>query len=229
MKQLNFLCSCGCGEEIEIKKHHKRAGMPQYKHGHNRRGKSRSEETKRKISEAQKGKSLSEEHLKNWRESVGDKFGGREKGFERSEETKKKLSKASRELWQKESFKEKMTGNKSHAWKGGRTEFSELIRNCEKYKKWRKQVYEKDDYTCQKCGEKKSGELNADHIIPLSKILSDMLKLVEPITKGGAFEVAMKWEPLWSIENGRTLCFDCHKQTDTYSGKTKVANIKRLI
>lgn len=30
------------------------------------------------------------------------------------------------------------------------------------------------------------------------------------------FEDAINCEELWSINNGRTLCIDCHKKTNTY-------------
>ena len=36
-------------------------------------------------------------------------------------------------------------------------------RNYPEYKEWRQAVYEKNDFTCRKCGEK-SGNLNAHHI-----------------------------------------------------------------
>ena len=49
---------------------------------------------------------------------------------------------------------------------------------------------------------------DADHIYPFSKILDDY-----NIT---SIEEAISCEKLWDIENGRTLCRDCHKQTDTY-------------
>lgn len=61
---------------------------------------------------------------------------------------------------------------------------------------WRKLIYKKDDYTCQFCGQR-GGKLNADHIKPFSRY---------PELK-------------WDLSNGRTLCIDCHKKTDTYGGK----------
>lgn len=29
-------------------------------------------------------------------------------------------------------------------------------------------------------------------------------------------------EELWDLNNGRTLCIDCHKKTETWGGKTKI-------
>lgn len=61
---------------------------------------------------------------------------------------------------------------------------------------WKKAIYQRDDYICQICG-KRGGKLQVDHIKPYS--LYPNLR--------------------WKIENGRTLCIDCHKQTDTYGWK----------
>lgn len=53
--------------------------------------------------------------------------------------------------------------------------------------KWRKAVFERDDYTCQDCGER-GGRLNAHHIRPWYA------------DEAGRFDV----------ENGVTLCKKCH-------------------
>lgn len=87
-------------------------------------------------------------------------------------------------------------------WKGGITPVNELIRKSTMYKMWRKAVFERDNYTCQECGEKESvsGKLNADHIKPFAYFP----------------------ELRFSIENGRTLCKSCHEKTDTYLVKAKL-------
>jgi 5-methylcytosine-specific restriction endonuclease McrA len=69
------------------------------------------------------------------------------------------------------------------------------------YKNWRKAVYERDNYTCQFCG--KRGDLNADHIKPL---------YTNP-------------ELAYDVNNGRTLCVECHKKTDTWGRKVKTRYI----
>ena len=55
------LCLCGCGGQIEIKKHHKYYGIPKYVHGHSGRNKYPTEEARQKMSKARKGRILSEE------------------------------------------------------------------------------------------------------------------------------------------------------------------------
>ena len=103
-------------------------------------------------------------------------------------------------------------GEKNHFWKGGKTKLSQQIRNSAEYSFWRKQIFERDNYTCQQCGRRtKKGDkviIEADHIYPFSKILDDY-----DIT---SIEEAISCEKLWDIENGRTLCRDCHKKTETW-------------
>ena len=62
------------------------------------------------------------------------------------------------------------------------------IRNSYFYKEWRTLVYERDDYTCQCCGDARGGNLQAHHI----DNFSDYMEL--------RFE----------IFNGITLCESCH-------------------
>lgn len=56
------------------------------------------------------------------------------------------------------------------------------------YKEWREQVYKRDNYTCQCCGDNKGGNLNAHHLYSYDKY-----KCLRTI-----------------IENGVCLCDKCH-------------------
>lgn len=78
----------------------------------------------------------------------------------------------------------------------GKTSAQKLIRESSQYKKWRISVFTRDNYTCQECGER-GGELNADHI------------------KSFAFFPELRLE----LSNGRTLCVECHRKTETYGGR----------
>ena len=104
------------------------------------------------------------------------------------------------------------TGENNHLWKGGKTKLSQQIRTSAEYSFWRKQVFDRDNYSCVECGRKrKKGDrviIEADHIFPFSKILDDF-----NIT---SIEEAISCKKLWDIENGRTLCRDCHKKTETW-------------
>jgi len=83
-------------------------------------------------------------------------------------------------------------------WKGGVTSINKSIRSSLQYKLWRESVFKRDNFTCVWCGSKsgdgKTVALNADHIKPFSLFP----------------------ELRFAIDNGRTLCLDCHKKTDTY-------------
>ena len=88
------------------------------------------------------------------------------------------------------------SGEKSIFWKGGISSETELARKSPEYKIWRTSVFERDNYTCIHCG-KTGGKLQADHIKPFSKYK----------------------ELRFDINNGRTLCIECHYKTDTYGSK----------
>ena len=102
--------------------------------------------------------------------------------------------KLSLEVRQKMSNAHLLRREKNHLWKGGITPINQQIRTSFEYKQWRNAVYKRDNYTCVWCGSKESGRLNADHIKPF----------------------ALYPDLRFDINNGRTLCIDCHKQTDSY-------------
>lgn len=105
----------------------------------------------------------------------------------------------------------KNKGEKSNLWKGGFTPINKLIRTHSKYRQWRSDIFERDNYTCVWCGARNGNgvfiELNADHIKPFSVIIREnMIKKIED---------ALLCEELWNMNNGRTLCRKCHLTTDT--------------
>jgi hypothetical protein len=83
-------------------------------------------------------------------------------------------------------------------WKGGITPENQRIRHTPEYILWRKSVFERDNFTCQLCG-KKGQIIHADHIKSFSNYPE--LRL--------------------NIDNGRTLCVECHKKTPNYMGKAR--------
>lgn len=128
-------------------------------------------------------------------------------GTHHSEETKKKLSKHFSGLGLEYSRKISEAVRKSgkirkgkdcNFWKGGVTPINKKIRSSSELKRWRKEVFYRDDFTCQMCGDR-GVTLNADHIKPFSLFP----------------------ELRFDLDNGRTLCVPCHKETDTYLGKIK--------
>jgi len=92
-------------------------------------------------------------------------------------------------------------GEKSYLWKGGINPFRKSLRTCFEYRQWRSDVFTRDDFTCQECGQR-GGSLHAHHI----KSFSSILQYYEITTK----EEALECEELWNINNGITLCKECH-------------------
>jgi hypothetical protein len=102
-----------------------------------------------------------------------------------------------------------MNGEKSPSWKGGATSIKRRIRGTSKYFDWRLKVFERDNFTCQRCG-KRGSYLHAHHKKPFGQIL-DELKEKYPLLD--LYYVAMTTNnELWDINNGITLCEKCHKE-----------------
>lgn len=98
--------------------------------------------------------------------------------------------------------------SKSHMWKGWISKISTLIRHRKETKQWKKKVLKRNGYKCVQCWA--TTELEVDHIIPLKEIRRT--HNIKDVTD----ELFIKIPLLTDINNGRTLCFNCHKQTETY-------------
>ena len=57
-----------------------------------------------------------------------------------------------------------LRGQDSPNWKGGITPKDKTDRVCQDYNEWRKEVYKRDNYTCQVCLDKSHNRLRAHHI-----------------------------------------------------------------
>ncbi len=90
------------------------------------------------------------------------------------------------------------TGPNNPKWKGGIYPEHLKVRHSPEMKQWRKDVFERDNYTCTECGRnRKAGDrviLEADHIKPFAKYPELRLDL----------------------KNGRTLCRKCHLKMPTH-------------
>lgn len=147
--------------------------------------KKKTNETKRKISKAHKGKKL-------------------------SIETKQKISHT-------KIITKCHRGENNSNWQGGISSLRDLIRQSSNSINWRKQVFIRDNYTCQECGQH-GGFLEVHHNNEsFNQIFHDFLNLynyLSPIhDKVKLLELALEHRPFWDINNGLTLCKDCHKNT----------------
>ena len=104
-------------------------------------------------------------------------------------------------------------------WKGGITPVHRMVRVMPEYDLWRSKVFQRDNFTCQICGER-DVVLNADHIVPFSYIL-----LMEGIRNTADARVC---DFLWDIDNGRTLCKSCHKATPSCQYRVAVIQLAAL-
>lgn len=88
-------------------------------------------------------------------------------------------------------------GYKHGNWRKNASERKFLMHSAP-YTRWRKMVFERDNFTCRMCGTV-GGKLQADHI-----------------------KTFMEYPELrFSLDNGRTLCVSCHLKTPTYGGRAK--------
>lgn len=90
----------------------------------------------------------------------------------------------------------RQSGEKSHLWRGGVSSEDKIKRNSAEYDSWRRQVFERDGYKCTVCGT--GGKLCADHI------------------KEWFLYPALRFD----VSNGRTLCWPCHRETDSFGGRS---------
>lgn len=81
-------------------------------------------------------------------------------------------------------------------WQGGICESTELLRHTIEYKIWREAIFGRDNYTCREC-KRRGGRLHPHHIKSFAKFP----------------------ELRFDVNNGFTLCEDCHKKTDNFGGR----------
>jgi 5-methylcytosine-specific restriction endonuclease McrA len=154
-------------------------------------------EHRKKLGDALRGRPLTEQRKRN----ISNALKGC-KGHPCSSKTRKAISLAQRK--RKRSIEWRLMqslryrGEKSPLWKGGVCREHLKIRQSVEYKLWREAVFKRDNFTCIWCGAKngngKTVNLNADHIKPFCDYP----------------------ELRFAIDNGRTLCINCHKKTETY-------------
>lgn len=96
----------------------------------------------------------------------------------------------------RQKMKEAKQGSKHWNWKGGVTPANQRERATASYREWRTAVFDRDQYTCQRCLIK-GGILIAHHI--------------------EAFNVNPELRT--SVDNGSTLCEECHEDFHHQYGK----------
>jgi 5-methylcytosine-specific restriction endonuclease McrA len=109
----------------------------------------------------------------------------------------------------------------------GVTPLYEAIRKLKEYSDWRTSIFERDNYTCQDCGDTFGGNLNSHHIKAFTLILSEFLyeyRQFSPIEdKEILIRLSFNYEPFWNLDNGITLCKKCHKKTGSYGKQCNIS------
>jgi 5-methylcytosine-specific restriction endonuclease McrA len=80
-----------------------------------------------------------------------------------------------------------------------------IQRHSDEYKKWRKEVFNRDKYRCQKCG-RVGVRINVHHIL--------------------GFKKYKKYR--FDMRNSITLCLRCHRKFHKIYGKTNFPNIIKV-
>ena len=157
-----------------------------------------SEETRIKLSIALKGRKTSKGMLgrKHTPETIEKMRRTAIKNGNRilmTSQVKDKISKSntgkSKSLQHRVSMSLARKGEKSQHWRGGVSSQNHIARESLECQEWRRTVFKRDNFTCIWCGQI-GGKLNADHIKPF----------------------AYYPELRFAIDNGRTLCTNCHKK-----------------
>jgi len=202
-------------------------------------GRKQTQETKNKLSEKlkghipwnkgmlgfQKGRIVSEETKRKIKLAMAPHY-VKMRGSKLSEEIKRNmsLSRKGKTSWKKGlvniispearlkmSLKRRKELNPN--WQGGLSSVIHLLRESLKYRQWRSDIFTRDNFQCVIGGKEHGNKLHADHIKPFFLIIRE--------NKIDSTEKGFECEELWNLNNGRTLCIECHKNTDTYGWKYK--------
>lgn len=142
-------------------------------------GKHHTEATIEKIKKSNKKKKVSEETKRK----ISKKLKGRK--------VWNKGKKGLQVAWNKNKPNLNFRGEKNPNWRGGVTPLLNVFYYYSGFRKIRKVIYERDNYTCQKCGKMCEGkEIQCHHIMP--------------VRNGGSNE----------LNNLITLCNKCHTEVE---------------
>lgn len=125
-------------------------------------------------------------------------------GKKHTEESKKKMS---------INMKGKRIGENCWNWKGGVTPENKKFRTTNDWRKWREEVFKRDNYTCRKCGAKSVRDeyvkLEPHHIFRVIDLIKNNMR-----------------KHIFNLDNGVTLCYTCHRRVSALSNRRRVATFQ---
>lgn len=93
-------------------------------------------------------------------------------------------------------------GNLNPSWSGGNYgTLRHKLMSLFEYQEWRRQIFKRDDYSCQICGVRGIKTLRANHI-------KKYIDIIE-INNIQSVEQALLCSELWNLINGITICQQC--------------------
>jgi len=121
--------------------------------------------------------------------------------------------------WQSEKcidcYTSNISGENNPNYKGKANLNGILRTKCKNH--WRPKVFARDGYECKKCGDDSGGNLNAHHIRPFYKIVDEYLDTnnIDATEMSAKDRITLaeniyKSTEISNIDNGVTLCGDCH-------------------
>lgn len=177
----------------------KKVNSGQFKKGQKawNKGKFWDEKVKEKLSKAHQ-----ENPTRYWLGKKRPDMIGNTCGFVKGKPSPRKDKKSRYPVWNKgkraKDDNRVLVGKNSPRWKGGTSRGYKDGYYSADYKKWRMDVFQRDNFECKGCN-KVGGYLTAHHI------------------KSFRFYPELRFD----ISNGITLCEECHKLTDNYGGAKK--------
>jgi len=102
-----------------------------------------------------------------------------------------------------------LKGKNHPAYTTGASLLGSLIRQSIMGRAWIRKCLQRDNFTCRECGSTKN--LVVHHIKHFAVILDYFLEVYGGLPKETLVEMSQKYIFFWELNNGITLCEDCHK------------------
>lgn len=101
-------------------------------------------------------------------------------------------------------------GDKSTAWKGGKTSITRRVKGFQNRNGWYKRIYERDGFKCVYCGSKK--QIEAHHKNPIKNIIDKYKHLFTNDNDFYTYLILLDVIIDNNLDNGVTLCRECHRK-----------------